>query len=373
MANLKGTIGGFFFKQEDTIVEDEDVKGEARIPREFMMQTETYSTEGGSLTTKQPENLKDIPIMEEIEPVENENEDTCPQISLPPIESLSQSENSCPDESDKQKAVSNEEGKLKNLNLQNEVDEIEFIISNLFTVLGELSESVGCSKTIQAMRFDLDSIKQSTSELHTGETELDLVMSSLQGVVLRAKQQGAEVEPNPVPKATFDRLLEACQKICNTANYKSLETNSSTTSKTTSSVVEDNKQQDHKQDEQSEGARAEGQQSSTVEIIEEETDSNNAVLSKEKTEGETYSTRLSGTTETILSQDSNTPSNFVTPVLGNTHIVDHSKLLPLYFLHIIWTIKYMISIQINDWESLLDKTNYNKNKKTWMFFKYSNS
>ena len=113
-------------------------------------------------------------------------------------------------------------------------------------------------------------------------------------------------------------------------------------------MVEDNKQQDHKEDEQSEGAGAEEQQTSSDEILEEETDSNNAVLSKEKTEGETYSARLSGPTETLLSQDSNTPSNLVTPVPGSTHIADHSKLLPLYFLHIIWTIKYMISIQIND-------------------------
>jgi hypothetical protein len=322
IASMKGTIGGFFFKQEE---KKEESKAEERVPREFMMQSGGDFVDSSWMTKKQPENLKDIPIMEEAEPTEFENDDTSSQVSLTPRETHPQSEKSSPDELDAEKNKCGEENEKRSCNLQKELDEIEIIISNLFGVLGDLSESVGCSKNIQEMRVELDIIRLSAAEIGnsaTPETALADTVGALERAVLRARQCGADLQPCPVPGNTFDKLMEACQGIRNTDDCTSGETDCE---------------------------KAEPESANAGEEAEEKgTDSNNAILSKEKTEGEANRDRLTG--QTVLSQDSNPPSSSSSPLQSasfNPRYADKNKLLALYFLNIIWTIDYMIGIHIN--------------------------
>ena len=325
MANLKGSIGGFFFKQEE---KEEDKNEEVPVPREFVMESKSDSVGGNCLLTrKQPENLKDIPIMEEIEPTESENEDlSSSKVSSIPHEPDAQSVKSQDDESDKNKTVCSADDTKKSFNLDKELNEIEFIISNLFGVLGELSESVGCSKNIQEMKVELDTIQQSASNLGSSaspEEDIASTASSLEKTVLKAKACGADLKQCPVSEETFDKMVAACQQV-------------GVRIKEISPVV---------------GEEEEMQETLVSEIAEPEeegTNSDNAILSKEKTEGETRGDRL--TAETLLSQDSNpSPSNLV-PFQPNSlphRYFDQNKLIALYFLHIFSTISYMINININ--------------------------
>merc|ERR550532_443896 len=138
MANLKGSIGGFFFKQEEKETVDEEKNEEVPVPREFVMESNSDSVDGNCLLTKkQPENLKDIPIMEENEPAESENEDLSSKVSSIPHEPAAQSEKSQDGESNKSKTVCGADDAKKSFNLDKELNEIEFIISNLFGVLEE--------------------------------------------------------------------------------------------------------------------------------------------------------------------------------------------------------------------------------------------
>merc|ERR550525_1423731 len=276
------------------------------------------------LTRKQPENLKDIPIMEEIEPTESENEDlSSSKVSSIPHEPDAQSVKSQDDESDKSKTVCGADDAKKSFNLDKELNEIEFIISNLFGVLEELSESVGCSKNIQEMKVELDTIQQSASNLGSSaspEEDIASTASSLEKTVLKAKACGADLKQCPVSEETFDKMVAACQQV-------------GVRLKEISPVV---------------GEEEEMQETLVSEIAEPEeegTNSDNAILSKEKTEGETRGDRL--TAETLLSQDSNpSPSNLV-PFQPNSlphRYFDQNKLIALYFLHIFSTISYMINI-----------------------------
>merc|ERR1712130_502025 len=155
-------------------------------------------------------------------------------------------------------------------------NEIEFIISNLSGVLEELSESVGCSKNIQEMKVELDTIRQSAANLGSSaspEDDLASTASSLETAVLKAKACGAELKECPVSKETFDKMVTACQEVKGDRGVKEEQTLVSA--------------------------------GETAEPEEEGTNSDNAILSKEKTEGETRGDRL--TAETLLSQDSNPP------------------------------------------------------------------
>merc|ERR1719266_1316587 len=262
MANLKGSIGGFFFKQEE---KEEDKNEEVPVPREFVMESKSDSVGGNCLLTrKQPENLKDIPIMEEIEPTESENEDlSSSKVSSIPHEPDAQSVKSQDDESDKNKTVCSADDTKKSFNLDKELNEIEFIISNLFGVLGELSESVGCSKNIQEMKVELDTIQQSASNLGSSassEEDIASTASSLEKTVLKAKACGADLKQCPVSEETFDKMVASCQQV-------------GVRLKEISPVV---------------GEEEEMQETLVSEIAEPEeegTNSDNAILSKEKTEG----------------------------------------------------------------------------------------
>ena len=265
--------------------------------------------------------------MEEIEPTESENEDlSSSKVSSIPHEPDAQSVKSQDDESDKNKTVCSADDTKKSFNLDKELNEIEFIISNLFGVLGELSESVGCSKNIQEMKVELDTIQQSASNLGSSaspEEDIASTASSLEKTVLKAKACGADLKQCPVSEETFDKMVAACQQV-------------GVRLKEISPVV---------------GEEEEMQETLVSEIAEPEeegTNSDNAILSKEKTEGETRGDRL--TAETLLSQDSNpSPSNLV-PFQPNSlphRYFDQNKLIALYFLHIFSTISYMINININ--------------------------
>ena len=306
MANLKGSIGGFFFKQEEKDLVDEDKKDEVPVPREFVMESKSDSVDGNCLLTKkQPENLKDIPIMEENEPTESENEDPSSKVSSIPHEAEAQSEKSQDEESDKSKTVGGPDDAKKSFNLDKELNEIEFIINNLFGVLGELSESVGCSKNIQEMKVELDTIRLSAANLGSTaspETDIASAASSLETVVLKARACGAELKKCPVSEETFDKMVAACRQVADNSKVEE-------TLACAGDVAE------------AEGAN-----------------SDNAILSKEKTEGETVC-------GIPLSQDSN-PSNSQPKSLPHRYF-DQNKLLALYFLHIVSTISYLINIDIN--------------------------
>merc|ERR1719239_1818490 len=270
MANLKGSIGGFFFKQEEKETVDEDKKEEVPVPREFVMESTTSDSVDGNclLTKKQPENLKEIPIMEENEPTESENEDSSSKVSSIPHERDAQSEKSQDEELDKSKTVCGADDAKKSFNLDKELNEIEFIISNLFGVLGELSESVGCSKNIQEMKMELDTIRQSAANLGKAaspEDDIASTASSLETAVLKAKACGAELKECPVSEATFDKMVAACQQLGDRVKE----------------AVDDEEEEEEPQEQTLVSA------GETVAEPEEDkgTNSDNAILSKEKTEG----------------------------------------------------------------------------------------
>merc|ERR550532_2563072 len=266
MANLKGSIGGFFFKQEEKEKVDEEKNEEVPVPREFVMESNSDSVDGNCLLTKkQPENLKDIPIMEENEPAESENEDFSSKVSSIPHEPAAQSEKSQDGESNKSKTVCGADDAKKSFNLDKELNEIEFIISNLFGVLEELSESVGCSKNIQEMKVELDTIRQSAANLGSSaspEDDIAAAALSLETAVLKAKACGAELKKCPVSEETFDKLVAACQQ-----------------------VSSDNRGKESCPDEEEETQQTLVSAGEIAEPEEEGTNSDNAILSKEKTEG----------------------------------------------------------------------------------------
>jgi len=163
-----------------------------------------------------------------------------PDISLPfsptsvqPKESYPQSDKSCDDNEDEEKQDTEavkEVKKVLNQGYKQQILEgtkgIETIINNLFVVLGELSKSVGCQKSITDIKNELESFKQAstkiTKEMDSGVSEdkateigknLSTLLFDVKQSVLESKKLREKHKSSSVQDEEFDKLLINCQEI----------------------------------------------------------------------------------------------------------------------------------------------------------------
>eukprot|EP00092_Neocalanus_flemingeri_P034126 GFUD01037109.1.p1 GENE.GFUD01037109.1~~GFUD01037109.1.p1 ORF type:complete len:1137 (-),score=282.32 GFUD01037109.1:1104-4514(-) len=164
-----------------------------------------------------------------------------PQIELPfsptsvqPREPYPQSDKSCDDNEDEEKQDSEavkEVKKVLNKDYKQQILEgtvgIETIINNLFVVLGELSKSVGCQKSITDIKDDLESFKQASTKISKEmDTEavstdkaskigdnLSVIVTDVKLSVQQSKTLSEEQNVSSVNTEEFDKLFINCQKI----------------------------------------------------------------------------------------------------------------------------------------------------------------
>merc|ERR1712106_1258376 len=99
---------------------------------------------------------------------------------------------------------------------------IETIINNLFVVLGELSKSVGCQKSITDIRKELESFKQASTKISkdldseksidAGEN-LSSIVREVKESITKSKTVNAEEKASTVDAKEFDKLLINCQEL----------------------------------------------------------------------------------------------------------------------------------------------------------------
>merc|ERR1712106_873135 len=99
---------------------------------------------------------------------------------------------------------------------------IETIINNLFVVLGELSKSVGCQKSITDIRKELESFKQASTKISkdldseksidAGEN-LSSIVREVKESITKSKNVNAEEKASTVDAKEFDKLLINCQEL----------------------------------------------------------------------------------------------------------------------------------------------------------------
>jgi hypothetical protein len=182
---------------------------------------------------------KDEPTTPPPTPLTKENKQ--PGIDLPfsptsvqPREPYPQSDKSCDDTEDNEKKDTEavkEVKKVLNQDYKQQILEgtegIETIINNLFVVLGELSKSVGCQKSITDIRNELESLKQASSKIskemdtaklsedkaHGIGENLSSIVKEVKESVQKSKNVRAEEKSSSVDVKEFDKLLINCQEL----------------------------------------------------------------------------------------------------------------------------------------------------------------
>merc|ERR1711913_154731 len=154
--------------------------------------------------------------------------------SAQPREPYPQSDKSCDDNEDDKKEDTDavrEVKKVLNQDYKQQILEgtegIETIINNLFVVLGELSKSVGCQKSITDIRDELESFKQASTKISkemendeiienaandAGEN-LRLIVKDVKESILKSKNASAGEKSSTVDAKEFDKLLINCQEL----------------------------------------------------------------------------------------------------------------------------------------------------------------
>merc|ERR1712013_616677 len=154
--------------------------------------------------------------------------------SVQPREPYPQSDKSCEhsdNEEQEDTAAVREVKKVLNEDYKQQILEgtegIETIINNLFVVLGELSKSVGCQKSITDIKDELDSFKQASAKISkevatleqiedqtsdAGES-LSLVVRDVKESILKSKNVSAGEKSSTVDAKEFDKLLINCQEL----------------------------------------------------------------------------------------------------------------------------------------------------------------
>merc|ERR1712106_342573 len=145
-----------------------------------------------------------------------------------------QSEKSCDDDEDQGKEDTEavkEVKKVLNQDYRQQILEgtegIETIINNLFVVLGELSKSVGCQKSITDIKKELESFKQASTKISkdldsdkstenktndAGEN-LSSIVREVKESITKSKNVNAEEKVSTVDAKEFDKLLINCQEL----------------------------------------------------------------------------------------------------------------------------------------------------------------
>merc|ERR1712106_401262 len=151
--------------------------------------------------------------------------------SVQPREPYPQSEKSCDDDEDEGKEDAEavkEVKKVLNQDYKQQILEgtegIETIINNLFVVLGELSKSVGCQKSITDIRKELESFKRASTKIsneldsdeltenNAGEN-LSSIVREVKESITKSKNVNAEEKASTVNAKEFDKLLINCQEL----------------------------------------------------------------------------------------------------------------------------------------------------------------
>merc|ERR1719317_1375806 len=154
--------------------------------------------------------------------------------SVQPREPYPQSDKSCEhsdNEEQEDTAAVREVKKVLNEDYKQQILEgtegIETIINNLFVVLGELSKSVGCQKSITDIKDELDSFKQASAKISkevatleqiedqtsdAGES-LSLVVRDVKESILKSKNVSVGEKSSTVDAKEFDKLLINCQEL----------------------------------------------------------------------------------------------------------------------------------------------------------------
>merc|ERR1711892_61722 len=184
---------------------------------------DTETTEGPSSPTKSEANMKESKINLPFSPT-----------SVQPREPYPQSEKSCDDDEDEGKEDAEavkEVKKVLNQDYRQQILEgtegIETIINNLFVVLGELSKSVGCQKSITDIKKELESFKQASTKISkdldsdkstenktndAGEN-LSSIVREVKESITKSKNFNAEEKASTVDAKEFDKLLINCQEL----------------------------------------------------------------------------------------------------------------------------------------------------------------
>merc|ERR1711892_1308542 len=149
--------------------------------------------------------------------------------SVQPREPYPHSEKSCDDDEEKEDTEAVKEvKKVLNQDYRQQILEgtagIETIINNLFVVLGELSKSVGCQKSITDIRNELESFKQASTKIsnkldsdeltenNAGEN-LSSIVREVKESITKSKNVNAEEKASTVDAKEFDKLLINCQEL----------------------------------------------------------------------------------------------------------------------------------------------------------------
>merc|ERR1712106_1294319 len=154
--------------------------------------------------------------------------------SVQPREPYPQSEKSCDDDEDEGKEDTEavkEVKKVLNQDYRQQILEgtegIETIINNLFVVLGELSKSVGCQKSITDIKKELEPFKQASTKIskdldsdkstenktnEAGEN-LSSIVREVKESITKSKNVNAEEKASTVDAKEFDKLLINCQEL----------------------------------------------------------------------------------------------------------------------------------------------------------------
>merc|ERR1712106_687737 len=184
---------------------------------------DTETTEEPSSPPKSEANMKESKINLPFSPT-----------SVQPREPYPQSEKSCDDDEDQGKEDTEavkEVKKVLNQDYRQQILEgtegIETIINNLFVVLGELSKSVGCQKSITDIKKELESFKQASTKISkevdsdkltenktndAGEN-LSSIVREVKESITKSKNVNAEEKASTVDAKEFDKLLINCQEL----------------------------------------------------------------------------------------------------------------------------------------------------------------
>merc|ERR1711892_105731 len=182
---------------------------------------DTETTEEPSSPPKSEVNMKESKINLPFSPT-----------SVQPREPYPQSEKSCDDDEEKEDTEAVKEvKKVLNQDYRQQILEgtagIETIINNLFVVLGELSKSVGCQKSITDIRNELESFKQASTKISkdldsdkltenktndAGEN-LSSIVREVKESITKSKNVNAEEKVSTVDAKEFDKLLINCQEL----------------------------------------------------------------------------------------------------------------------------------------------------------------
>merc|ERR1711892_931673 len=184
---------------------------------------DTETTEEPSSPPKSEVNMKESKINLPFSPT-----------SVQPREPYPQSEKSCDDDEDQGKEDTEavkEVKKVLNQDYRQQILEgtegIETIINNLFVVLGELSKSVGCQKSITDIKKELESFKQASTKISKevdtetlSEDQVSQIGENLSSIVIDVKHSvdksrniREEQKSSPVDKEEFDNILINCQEL----------------------------------------------------------------------------------------------------------------------------------------------------------------